>query len=70
MRSHSVPIKNLILSLAVGLLFVATCPAQEIGFLDMTQINPRNELRRPPTTSPVTGYRGIGKARRPRDPIG
>jgi hypothetical protein len=67
MRSHSVPIKNLILSLAVGLLFVAT---QEIGFLDMTQINPRNELRRPPTTSPVTGYRGIGKARRPRDPIG
>lgn len=67
MRSHSFPIKNLILSLAVGLVLVAICPAQEIGFLDMTQINARNDLRRPPATSPVTAYSGIGSATRCSD---
>ncbi len=47
------------LTLAVATALIATCPAQEIGFLDLTKVAARVDLRRPKATSAVTGgFRG------------
>lgn len=55
MHSHPHPVSYLTLALAVATAFVSTCPAQEVGSLDLTKIAVRDDLRRPKATSPVTG---------------
>ena len=55
-RSHS---NSLILALAATTALISTCPAQEVGFLDLTKIKARLDVRRPEGVSPMTGgYRG------------
>jgi hypothetical protein len=49
-----------IVALTAATMFISTCCAQEIASLDLTQITPRLDLRRPRATSSLTSRYGGG----------
>jgi len=46
------------LAIAVTAALVINCPAQEIGFVDLTKVTARTEFRRPPATGKANQARG------------
>src|ERR1700680_1715098 len=64
MYSRYRPINHLFLTLAVAATFSSACSAQEVASVDLTEVAPRLDLRRPPATSPMTGgYNGAQETR-------
>jgi len=55
MYSSLRPVRHLTAALSTATLLISICPAQEIASVDLTKVSRRVDLRRPQSTSPVTG---------------